>query len=1409
MTGIRPDNPFALPQQPVDRSIRSDNPFLKPVQPDVDNDPGNQTFFHALGNLSKLLQKDMYPSDMYQSLKTNIQAIPEIGKNVRNSFESMMSVYTGQRFTKDSSGSITGVEDVPKEELASMQMGPVKAAGQTLAGMGSAILHPWETGVSKGGLSHLGGGLINDFLNKPFETIIAQVPDPTTGLLRPTTPIEQAQLLQHSIALGVSSAVGIGVSKVMAPDVAGQAGINFLAKNPIGNLARVLGGDLIGATAGGAAYSSVADLGKEDLGGRIIGTALSVLPVGALFSLLHDYSLIKEAKNEKADLIFNKHEAATIALVNESKLGSDESLASAIGKIQSFATDDDLLEAVVKSNLELGKGFIIPELSTERFAALQEKINPAKNLGTPIDWHPNVDVAERLDKVIVAKSGVRIQFLNDFDKAAYLSRKGGINSFSSAIVDDVLGSTEATLPEIMSHGKAVESYINEQLQAFSKGQGEAVKTGIIKVPSQLYNPEFARKTFDYHVYEGPGDESGSFKTVFISPKEIPQESANLFRETGFLPGQLVVDPYGFESVVIGGEGEFVRAKGFGDKQVETYQKDDLTYISNSFDSELHHIAGENVISHGILTPESWFDKLYEQFKGSTDDAKSFAQNFSVFTNKIGMTSRNDSEILARGFYKRIQEDLFETLDQDTRDAFTRAQKELFDYHKEASANEANQLYNNALSNEMYITAKGAGMYEIRSIVDNSLYGTAHSPLAAKKIINQGGRLKTVDLDGGNGNLIPPGAFAPSTSMMQPWQNGSEKIHFIDKLNLEFSKFIPPIKNLAASADAMWHTNLASKVVEPLDAAQNFLKTFLSKEATVLEDHYNNAIKTAKDLKVASADAPLISDLIETVLSKNARLTRTELVDKWINTDKMDRGRVGNLNAAADKLIKLYREGDSRFGIDYDTGRVIGNPNERDAFFNARSYIYAVAKEQRTIPLPAVDYHGEFSKVDPGNFPQFQSPEWFNKKITFNEAQRMAQKLLQKEIAKAGPEVPSGLMNFRGAFQKYLDSVKGIQDPEAQLSNSWRKTIKTLFPKAETLSALWLTSSQGGIPAYALRDYITGVGNVYVLYGEAFTAKFIKETVTGKYAKALMDQSEIPNVDGIQLLMPDADIKVGYSLMARNADFAMKLSGQHAVYAQQSAALYKLSLQDAAEGFNKLVRDVAKKEEVYKDLHFSSLPKGIATQIDDIISRGNPEAAAKMLARWRVKQLIGWYINHNNPVGWKGTYGRLLGQAGTWTTNQVQTVGDMMRGLEEKGSRAEAAGRLFRFTAFNSALLAGGGAVGLNLASWSTIPYMQVGGPVIRMATDAINAVQVLVSPDPNAQARGWNSIARVSPIQLHFDDEMGVEDYQVRLDQFYIPYGRQAENLLNSWRWASMGEGGNAVKQGVGLPVIGKPENVY
>lgn len=1395
MSPIQDINPFRKKkdEEQQDSSVTDINPFrnsssLLINKPDVDDDLGNVGFFHALGDLVKyvgaLNSADATLPEMAEWAKRQMAGLKAAGHNIGRTFQDLAYADRGLKVERDAEGKLANVRRQTHEEI----LAPARSGAEAVGSIGNLIANPWDVGVKGGGFSNLGQGLIKDFIEKPLSAFSATVNK--EGVPVPATPIEQAHSIQHLVALGVSTAVGVSTAKALVPGVTGSQAIDFLSKSVIGNLSKTIGADIVGAAAGGAAYSSIADLGSEEYGGKIIGTTLSVMPLGVIFGLFHTNSLYKQAKDQKAKTIFlDSEEAANdIAAANALKITEADDLGSAAAKIQSVATSDDLLTAAVRSNLDLGIDFIVPNLSKEGLAAIKQQIDPP-NSAKFGGWHPNADLAARLDKATSTVNGVLIEFLNDFDKAAYFARRGRTGAAANDILDDILSNTEATLPEVMSHGEAIKAYIDSQMKLVAEGKHEALKTGKIQVPPQMYKPDFARKTFDYNAYEGPDG------AVWFSMGGMPDEVTNFFKETGFIQNELVTAPDGGMKIVRGGEGDLVRVKPIRGDKIETFHRSDLRRHSHSFDSQLHKVAGQNALQMGVLTPDSWFDRLYKSFKTYQIEMKSFAENFAGFVEKIGMTSKNDSELLAQGFYKRIQDELLDVVDNDTKIAFQSAQESLKEMVKERSKDAGAELYGLALSNEMYIKATGAGVYEIRSLADNTLFGTVNSISEAKGIINKAGQTRGPNLDGGNGNMIPPAAFAPSVSMQQPFSG--TPVHWIDRRNVQFARNVPPIRNLAASADAIFKTKILSKVVEPLQVAQQFLKTFLVKDAAFLEAKYNATIKKAKQLKIKTEDTSRITDLIEIALTQQGPTphTRYQLVNKWHQVDGLDLDRITNIAKVADDFIDYYKAGEARFGIGYELAKTLSYIGyvERDAFILGKGYAFTVAKEQRIIPKKAVDLLGHYQAMNP-NLPE---------NITFKEVEKLAKQALRSELQNT-PDVPKSAM--RRGFQEYLDAVHGIPAVDEGLYRAMKRLLGSspIFDSAN-LSALWLTATQGGIPAYAVRDWLTGLGNVYTNYGVKFAGRFARQSIKPKYAQALMDASEIPNVEALHMLMPDEDILVGYSLMTKSADLAMKLSGQHAVYAWQSAALYKLTLDDAAAGFSKLLRNTAKKEEVYKDLHLSSLPSGLQQQLDDMITRGNAEGASKFLARWRVKQMLTAYGNYNNPIGWKGTYGRLLGQAGSWAANQVQTVADMTRGLNTKGTRAEAAGRLFRFAAFNAALIKAGGAAGFNLATWSTIPYINIGGPIINTFKEGVNALSDIASENESQTARGWATAKRFSPVSFDVYDATDPEEWTVKLDQWYIPYGRTAQNMLDGWKWFDLGEPVLGIGKAVGVPTSEKP----
>jgi hypothetical protein len=421
------------------------------------------------------------------------------------------------------------------------------------------------------------------------------------------------------------------------------------------------------------------------------------------------------------------------------------------------------------------------------------------------------------------------------------------------------------------------SNLAKQLAGRMRGDIEPTAP-IVEVPKQNFQPDFGRDVKNFYTYEGLGG------VHYFSPEELNVPTQEFFKSTGFLPNEIV--SFQGANYIVRGESKA------GNLQIENlstgkkYAKaltpeNDIRRIAQGLDSEIYKAKnGDQIASIGILNKDIFYQSLYDKFKKSYDlDAvgtKSYQDVILGFAKEIGMKNMNDVSLLSQSFQKYIREDILKAIDTDNTDLGVGATK-LSTLAADGSAEiqkiiETNKAYafNLALdTNNMYLASEGNGVYAIKDLASTKTLHKVGSYEEAIQFIKDSGQANGLDLDGGNSNLVPPGAIGANTgtgNTSSPYPIYQTKAgHRLDIFNTgQFGSSLVPVGSELKSFDNLSLTtekplNL-TKHFRAMQTAQGALKQLGLTALKPLETLYNNATKLID--KVNPSRHNLLSDYIE-------------------------------------------------------------------------------------------------------------------------------------------------------------------------------------------------------------------------------------------------------------------------------------------------------------------------------------------------------------------------------------------------------------------------------------------------------------------------------------------------------------------------------------------------------------------
>jgi hypothetical protein len=385
--------------------------------------------------------------------------------------------------------------------------------------------------------------------------------------------------------------------------------------------------------------------------------------------------------------------------------------------------------------------------------------------------------------------------------------------------------------------------------------------------------------------------------------------------------------------------------------------------------------------------------------------------------------------------------------------------------------------------------------------------------------------------------------------------------------------------------------------------------------------------------------------------------------------------------------------------------------------------------------------------------------------------------------------------------QHISDTRGIPRIDTALSNAMQRLFGEQFGVKVNTAIQWTTLAyMGGRPVFGLRDITSAGANMMGNHGLVFTSRVMNDLITGGEMKALVKEGVFPDPGNMDYITPTDNVMEGVSKLSKATHLGIKLSAQPWIYARLAAGIYRVTRDDVAKFGSDYVRssmDEATKTKLINQLDLDLVPTAI---VDDIFTRlssigSGVEGAADVLGRWRIRSNLNVFGNHNSPMAWQGTVGKLMGHMGSWGANEAQTLNDMWN----RGSGARRAGRIMRYTASQAAILAVGYETGLDLANWMISPIGLYGvGPIpTTIGKAAFNSWTAMMSNNAEKRANGQRLMERMSPVRVKWEGRSIPEILQ--LDQFYLPFGAAANDWLKSIDALNRGFGlGQALFRGIG-----------
>jgi hypothetical protein len=736
------------------------------------------------------------------------------------------------------------------------------------------------------------------------------------GSVVPSSPEEDAKNVQSTLALIATGGIASKVSKLLGPTSSELLGIKSVTAP--GNLIKSVYSPRImtGMIAGGT-YGGISNIGQEDQLASTISTALAGATLGALIrpsKAANSLTKLIQPVRAKVDAA-NLSNAQDIAATRGLQITPEDSPLSMSAKVKAFAVGNSAIDAFINTNLTMGKQTILEDIPEDVVKQLTAKYNPSLR-SSEGPYTPTSETQAKLDNHNFKLSGDKktiVDITDPFDKATIAGEN------DPAIHQEIKDQTGLKQDEINSHKEYVKDQIysmamdknnltppdpnvvaQNRVNAIQKGYGllntatdgsnvidgtgkKWIKSGryitdgstqlpindttaeligtdkslnptanTLRIPKQTFSPEFGRE-----MQGGITIYKGASNTTLISSYRLAPDVETFFKNSGYLPGEMVTGPDGSAYSIVEplGEGKVqTRVRSIATGETTPMFNQFIRRLPNGIDSEFYKASnGEALTRQGVYNKENFYDNVYNKFidthfKLDEVPKEPFGGLVYKFAKSIGMTNVDDIDDMSSAFFSRIVNDVVGKMEPDVQDRYARAVETMNKWNKDTQASVARSLHQALSQNNMSLYPRGGGVYDIKDVASGEILNSTpiNNLEDALKFVNKSRQAVAYDLDGGQSNGLP----VVGGSMLDTYVPYSNKV--ADWIDTKF--------NAGAAATTLVRTRSAINAMDrvagtaftpfrvALDHGQNIVHNFISNpQFRKMNDSFNDAIKLGKDM----------------------------------------------------------------------------------------------------------------------------------------------------------------------------------------------------------------------------------------------------------------------------------------------------------------------------------------------------------------------------------------------------------------------------------------------------------------------------------------------------------------------------------------------------------------------------------
>lgn len=437
-----------IPQQPMTSradSLYNDLLSTDPYNEDEAGEP--ESFWKYLGGLGKygynLIFNNPYVERYgivkapFQMAATGAEGLIQVGKNVGRTFAGAASLLSPYHKTP--------IKEMTKE---------------IWRGFSSSV----EGVIDKPG--SLPKGILEMTAEPLLETFSGTTKVGDTPVI--STPTERAKAIQETAAIATMGIGYTSTARALATKLAPIGEKALLEQGFMKNMGKAL---LTGATASGvagAAGIATSEVGDDDLFVKVVSGALAGIPLGIVTAPLFEMGRVKNINLEAYGSAVKKYRTDRLNALEQEwsamyGLASSENstLQTLVNNIDSFASAEGQVEAIVRSSVNNKQGWIIPSATEETITKALSGVSKEATGGPPLEWLE----APRAVKISnPTYLGMKIEWASNFDKAAYIvsNLKSKAKSYPQ-IVKEITTKFGVSFDDVVAHGKYVRQSIKNMI----------------------------------------------------------------------------------------------------------------------------------------------------------------------------------------------------------------------------------------------------------------------------------------------------------------------------------------------------------------------------------------------------------------------------------------------------------------------------------------------------------------------------------------------------------------------------------------------------------------------------------------------------------------------------------------------------------------------------------------------------------------------------------------------------------------------------------------------------------------------------------------------------------------------------------------------------------------------------------